>query len=45
MLIMHINSTDEDPTLPIESFAIINLHSVSTKLTSKLNLILNVHLH
>ena len=27
-----IISTDEDPSLQIESFAIVNLHGVSTKL-------------
>ena len=32
VLIMRIISTDEDPSLRIESFAITNLRSVSTKL-------------
>ena len=32
LIIYTIISTDEDPTLRIESFAIINLRSVSTKL-------------
>ena len=32
VLIIHIISTDEDPSLRIESSAIINLRGVSTKL-------------
>ena len=32
VLIYNIISTDEDPSLRIESFAIINLRGVSTKL-------------
>jgi hypothetical protein len=33
MLIIHIISTDEDPGLRIESFAVINLRGVSTNKT------------
>jgi hypothetical protein len=33
ILLAHIISTDEDPGLRIESFAVINLHGVSTNKT------------
>ena len=43
MLIINIISTDEDPSLRIENFAIINLHGVFTKLFFNLRLILFIY--
>ena len=38
----HIISTDEDPGLRIESFAVINLRGVSTKKLLYMEIILNI---
>jgi hypothetical protein len=37
LLLLHIISTDEDPGLRIESFAVINLRGVSTNKTIIVN--------
>jgi hypothetical protein len=42
VLIIHIISTDEDPGLRIESFAVINLRGVSTNKTIKYSIINNI---
>jgi hypothetical protein len=39
IIMIHIISTDEDPGLRIESFAVINLRGVSTNKTIKQELI------
>ena len=41
--IFNILSTDEDPSLRIESFAVINLRGLSTKLNKYKTLLFQIH--
>ena len=44
LLLLHIISTDEDPGLRIESFAVINLRGISTNKTIKCMYSFNAHM-